>query len=116
MLHLKVHLRFNFKEHLKLHKNRKKKMYLMVHLTVQSRVHLAIRLKVHLRMHLAIIIKMFRKVHLRLHLNVAFDSTLVSATEDALEGTSEGAPKSVLRNLHKDVQEGSFEVELKSAL
>ena len=59
-------------------------------------------------------------MHLRLHLEVAFDGALecalVSATEDALEGRSEGAPKSVLGDLHKDVPESSFEVELKGAL
>ena len=53
-------------------------------------------------------------------MKVAFDDALevalVSATEDALEGRSEGAPKSVLRDLYKDVPESSFEVELKSAL
>ena len=50
---------------------------------------------------------------MRLHLNVALDGVpevaLVSVTEDALEGRSEGAPKSVLRDLDKDVPEGSFE-------
>ena len=57
---------------------------------------------------------------MRLHLKVAFDGTpegpLVSTTEDALEGRSEGAPKSVLQDLYKDVPESSFEVELKGAL
>ena len=59
-------------------------------------------------------------MHLRLHLKVAFDGALegapVSATKDVLEGRSEGAPKTVLRDLYKDVQESSFEVELKGAL
>ena len=68
--------------------------------------------KVHLRLNL--------RVHLRLQLNVALDGVpeiaLVSVTEDDLEGISESAPKSVLRDLHKDVPEGSFEVELKGAL
>ena len=53
-------------------------------------------------------------------MKVAFDGTLegalVSATEDTLEGRSEGAPNSVLGDLHKDVPESSFEVELKGAL
>ena len=97
----------------------------MVYLTVQSRVYLRIRAfkdalndlqidvkKVHLRLHL--------RVHLRLHLKVAFDDALegalVSATEDALEGRFEGAPKIVLSDLYKDVQESSFQVELKGAL
>ena len=48
-----------------------------------------------------------KKVHLRLHLKVAFEvaleGALVSATEDALEDRSEGAPKTVLRDLYKDV-------------
>ena len=54
-----------------------------------------------------------------MHLKVAFDGALegalVSATEDALEGRSECAPKTVLRDLYKDVQESSFDVELKGA-
>ena len=49
-------------------------------------------------------------------MKVAFDGALVSATEDALEGRSEGAPKSVLQDLYKDVPESSFEVELKVTL
>ena len=53
-------------------------------------------------------------------MKVAFDGALegalVSATEDALEGRSEGAPKTVLRDLYKEIQECSFEVELKGAL
>ena len=49
-------------------------------------------------------------------MKVAFDVALVSATEDALEGRSEGAPKSVLRDPYQDVPESSFEVELKGAL
>ena len=57
---------------------------------------------------------------MRLHLKVAFDGALegalVSATEDVPKGRSEGAPKSVLRDLYKDVPESSFEVELKGAL
>ena len=52
-------------------------------------------------------------------MKVAFDGALegalVSAT-DAFEGRSEGAPRSVLRDLYKDVPESSFEVELKGAL
>ena len=99
----------------------------MVHLTVQSMVHLRIRAlkdalsdlqidvkKVHLRLHLT--------VHLRLHLKDAFDGhlrlegALVSATKDALEGRSEGTPKTVLRDLYKDVQESSFELELKGVI
>ena len=95
-------------------------LHLIVHLTVQSWVHLYLRMnlgalkdalsnldvkKVHLRLHL--------RAHVRLHLNVALDGVpevaLVSVTEDALEGRSEGAPKSVLRDLDKDVPEGSFE-------
>ena len=59
-------------------------------------------------------------MHWRLHFKLAFDDVLegvlVSATEDALEGRSERAPKSVLRDLYKDVPESSFEVELKSVL
>ena len=55
-----------------------------------------------------------------MHLKVAFDGVLegalVSPTEDALEGRFEGAPKSVLRDLYKDVPESSFEFELKGAL
>ena len=57
---------------------------------------------------------------MRLHLKVSFDGALggwlVSAIEDALEGRSEGAPMTALRDLYKDVQESSFEVELKGAL
>ena len=57
---------------------------------------------------------------MRLHLKIAFDGALegwlVSAIEDALEGRSEGAPKTALQDLYKDVQESSFEVELKGAL
>ena len=57
---------------------------------------------------------------MRLHLKIAFDGALegwlVSAIEDALEGRSEGAPMTALRDLYKDVQESSFEVELKGAL
>ena len=49
-------------------------------------------------------------------MKVAFDGALVSAAEDSLEGRSEGAQKSVLRDLYKDVPESSFEVELKGAL
>ena len=53
-------------------------------------------------------------------MKVAFDDALevalVSAIEDALEGRSERVPKSVLRDLYKDVPESSFEVELKGAL
>ena len=53
-------------------------------------------------------------MHLSLHLKVAFDgaldSALVNAAEDTLEDWSEGAPKSVLWDLYKDVPEGSFEV------
>ena len=49
-------------------------------------------------------------------LNGVPEVALVSVTEDALDGRSEGAPKSVLRDLHKGVPEGSFEVELKGAL
>ena len=45
----------------------------------------------------------------------ALEGALVSATEDVLEGRSEGAP-SVLRDLYKDVPESSFEVEFKGAL
>ena len=45
----------------------------------------------------------------------ALEGALVSATEDDLEGRSGGAPKSVLRDLYKDVPEGSFEVKLKGA-
>ena len=57
---------------------------------------------------------------MRLHLKVEFDGVLecalVSATEDAHEGRSEGGPKSVPRDLCKGVPESSFEVELKGAL
>ena len=53
-------------------------------------------------------------------MKVAFDGALegalVSATGDVLEGRSEGAPKSVLRDLYKDVPKSSFEVELEGAL
>ena len=50
--------------------------------------------------------------------DAAFDGTLedVSAIENALEDRSEGATKCILRDLHKDVPEGSFEVALKGAL
>ena len=40
---------------------------------------------------------------------------MVSATEDALDGRYEGAPKSVLRDLYKFVTESSFKVELRGA-
>ena len=46
-------------------------------------------------------------VHSRVHLSVQ---------QDALEGRSEGAPKTVLRDLYKDVPESLIEVELKGAL
>ena len=53
-------------------------------------------------------------------MKVAFDGALesadVSATEDALKGRSEGAPKGVLRDLYKYVLESSFVVEIKSPL
>ena len=53
-------------------------------------------------------------------MKVAFDGALegplVSRTEDALEGRSEGAPNSVLRDLYKDVPGSSFEVEIKGGL
>ena len=39
-------------------------------------------------------------MYLRLHLKVAFNGALISATEDALEGRSERALKSVLRDLY----------------
>ena len=47
---------------------------------------------------------------------LAFDGETVSATQDALDGRSNGAPKIVLRDLYKDVPESLFEVELKGAL
>ena len=57
---------------------------------------------------------------MRLHLKAAFDGALdgalVSRNEDALEGRSEGAPNSVLRDLYKDVPGSSFEVEIKGEL
>ena len=46
-------------------------------------------------------------LHLRVHLSVQ---------QDALESGSEGAPKTVLRDLYKDVPESLIEVELKDAL
>ena len=49
-------------------------------------------------------------------MKVVFDGAFVSAIEDVLEGKSEGAPKSELRDLYKDVPESLFEVELKGAL
>ena len=57
------------------------------------------------------------RVHLRLHLKVVFDGALegalVSGTEDAFQGRSDGVPKSVLGDLYKDVPES---LELKGAL
>ena len=53
-------------------------------------------------------------------MKVAFDDALegalISATEDAFEGRSEGATKTVLRDLYKEIKECLFEVELKGAL
>ena len=36
--------------------------------------------------------------------------------KDAFEGSFEGTPKGVLRDLYKDAQEGVFEAEIKGAL
>ena len=55
------------------------------------------------------------RLHLKVAFEVALEGALVSATEDALEDRSEGAPKSVLRDLYKYVPESSFVVELKGA-
>ena len=55
-----------------------------------------------------------------MHLKVAFDGALegalVSGTEDALEGRSEGALKIVLQDVYKHVPESSFELDPKGAL
>ena len=41
---------------------------------------------------------------------------LAVQSRSAPEGTLEGAPNDALSNLHKDAQEGTFEVALKAAL
>ena len=48
--------------------------------------------------------KMHFILHLMIHLTVQ--------SRGAPEGTLEGAPNDALSNLHKDVQEGAFEVAL----
>ena len=49
-------------------------------------------------------------------LNSALKGAFVSAIEDATEVSSENRPKVILRDLHKDAQEGAFEVEIKGVL
>lgn len=77
-------------------------------------------MKVHFRVNLKEQLKMHEKVKLEKNgFDVAFDGVLeialVSAIGDALESRSKDAPKSILRDLYKDVPENSFEVELKGA-
>ena len=52
------------------------------------------------------------KMHFILHLIIH----LTVQSRSALEGTLEGAPNDALSNLHKDAQEGAFEVVRKGAL
>ena len=52
-------------------------------------------------------------VHLRMYLSMQWRVLFLNTYEGV---PNEGVPKSALRNLYKEVPEGSFEFELKGAL
>ena len=75
-------------------------------------LHLNVRLKFNFREHLKINKNVKEKMHFILPLMIH----LTVQSRGAPEGTLEGAPNDALSNLHKDAQEGAFEVVLKGAL
>ena len=73
---------------------------------------LNVRLMFYFRKHL----KMYKNVKEKMNFNLHLMIPLTVQSRGAPEGTLEGAPDDSLTNLHKDAQEGVFEVALKGAL
>ena len=59
---------------------------------------------------------MYKNVREKMHFMLQLMIHLTVQSRGAPEGTLEGAPSDALSNLHKDAQEGTFEVALKGAL
>ena len=75
-------------------------------------LHLNVCLMFYIREHL----KMYKNVKEKMHFSLPLMIHLTVQSRGAPEGTLEGAPNDALNNLHKDAQEGAFEVTLKGAL
>ena len=71
-------------------------------------MHLNVRLMFYIREHL----KMYKNMKEKMHFSLPLMIHLTVQSRDAPEGTLEGAPN----DLHKDAQEGAFEVALKGSL
>ena len=71
-------------------------------------LHLNVRLMFYFREHL----KMYRNVKEKIHFILYLMIHLTTQSRGAPEGTLKGAPNDALSNLHKDAQEGAFEVAL----
>ena len=71
-------------------------------------LHLNVRLMFYFREHL----KMYKYVKEKIHFILLLMIHLTVQSRGAPEGTLEGAPNDALTNLHKDAQEGVFEVAL----
>ena len=58
---------------------------------------------------------MYKNGKEKMHFILQLMIHLTVQSSGAAEGTLEGAPNDALSNLHKDAQEGAFEVALKGA-
>ena len=76
MLHLKVHLRVQFKEPLKMHKNVTKRKHSTLHLMVHLEVHLLIQLGTPLRVHQKVLLKLYLEIYIQIHKKVHFNLKL----------------------------------------
>ena len=59
---------------------------------------------------------MYKNVEKKMHFIKRLMIHLTVESRGAPEGTLESAPNGALKNLHKDAQEGAFEVEFKGTL
>ena len=75
-------------------------------------LHLNVHLMYYFREHL----KMYKNVKEKINFILHLMTHLKVQSRGAPEGTLEGAPNDTLTNLHKDEQEGAFEVALKGEL
>ena len=74
-----------------------------------------LHLRAHLRFHFWKSVKMHNEVKKKIHFMLQLMIHLTVQSRGSSDVTFDGAPKDVLNDLHKDVQEGACEVSPKGA-